>query len=200
MSNFINTKFTGLPFEDHWKESLGCPYLTGSWIIWGAPGNGKTRYAVQLAKYISHFGKVAYDSLEEGRSLSLQTAFINENMIDCSGKMIIMDKVRMADLMAMLEKRRSPDIIVIDSLQYMGLTYAQYTKMIEQYRHKLFILISHADGKKPAGRVASQIHFDAFVKIWVEGFKAFPVSRYGGGTPHIIWEEGAEKYWKGVKI
>ena len=200
MNNFINMNFQGLPFEDKWRDSFGCPYLTGSWIIWGGPGNGKTRFAVQLARYVSQFGKVAYDSLEEGQSLSLQTAFINENMGECPGKMIIMDKVRIPELMAILNRRRSPDIVIIDSIQYMGLNYAQYTKMIEQHRHKLFILISHADGKMPAGRVARQIHFDAFIKIWVEGFKAFPVGRYGGGSHYTIWDEGAEKYWKGVKI
>lgn len=192
--------FQGLQFEDNWLQSFGMPYLTGSWIIWGGPGNGKTRFAVQMGKYMSKFGKVAYNSLEEGRSLSLQSAFKAENMQECSGRMVILDKVRMTELIAMLDKRRSPDIVIIDSLQYMGLNYQQYTRMIEQYRNKLFILISHADGKRPEGRIAKQIHFDAFIKIWVEGFKAFPMGRYGGGEPYIIWEEGADKYWKGVKI
>jgi len=200
MSNFLNMGFKGLPLQDEWKEAFGCPHLTGAWIVWGSPGNGKTRFAVQLGKHLSSFGRVAYNSLEEGRSLSLQSAFKSENMQECSGKMIILDKVRMPELMDMLDKRRSPDIVIIDSIQYMGLTYAQYTRMIEKHRNKLFILISHADGKRPEGRIAKSIHFDAFIKIWVEGFRAFPVSRYGGGSPYTIWPEGAEKYWKGTKI
>lgn len=35
---------------------------------------------------------------------------------------------------------------------------------------------------------------DAFVKIYVEGYIANAVSRYGGKESYIIWEEGAAKY------
>ena len=199
MSNFLNTGFVGMEFEGQWLKSLGRPYLTGSWLIWGNPSNGKTRFAIQLARYLTEFGKVAYNSLEEGFSLSLQTAFRQENMQECSREMIILDKERMPEMIARLEKRRSPDIIIIDSLQYMGLNYAQYTRLTEQFRSKLFILISHADGRRPEGRVAKQIHYDAFIKIWVEGYRAFPTGRYGGSAPYTIWEDGAEKYWKGIK-
>ena len=200
MGNMINMSIEGLPFEDSWEASLGHPFLTGSWIIWGAPGNGKSRFAIQLSKYLTQFGRVAYNSLEEGIGLSLQRAFKAENMQEVDGRMIILDKLRYNDLMALLEKRRSPDIIIIDSLQYMGLNYSQYTKLIEKFKNKLFILVSHSDGKRPEGRIAKQIHFDSFIKIWVEGYKAFPMSRYGGGAPYMIWEEGAEKYWKGKNV
>ena len=44
----LKTKFQLLPFEGDWLESLGCPELTGTWIIWGSSGNGKTRFALQL--------------------------------------------------------------------------------------------------------------------------------------------------------
>lgn len=197
--NMMNMNIKGLPFDGTWEASFGHPMVTGSWIIWGQPGNGKTRFAIQLAKYLSQFGKVAYNSLEEGIGLSLQRAFKQENMQEISGKMIILNKVRHQELMELLMKRRSPDIIVIDSLQYMGMTYSQYSKLIEKFKNKLFILVSHAEGKHPYGRIARQIHFDSFIKIWVEGYRAFPMSRYGGGAPYVIWPEGAEKYWKGAQ-
>jgi hypothetical protein len=28
------------------------------------------------------------------------------------------------------------------------------------------------------------------------GFIAYVESRYGGGKPFLIWEEGAKKYWR----
>jgi hypothetical protein len=73
------------------------------------------------------------------------------------------------------------------------MNYSDYKKLRDNFRGKLFILVSHAEGKLPEGRVAKNIRFDAMVKIWVEGYMAWPVSRYGGGEPYIIWEEGAEK-------
>jgi hypothetical protein len=75
------------------------------------------------------------------------------------------------------------------------MTYNDYKTLRSLFPQKLFILISHAEGKNPAGRVAKSIKYDAFVKIWVEGYRAFAVSRYGGGEPYTIWDEGADEYW-----
>ena len=188
----LNTNIQSLAFEGDWLASLGRPQLTGSWIIWGNPGNGKTRFALQMAKYLTSFGKkVAYNSLEEGASLSMQNAFVDCNMQEVSRRVILLDQEPVSDLIKRLGKKKSPDIVMIDSIQYTGLTYAEYKSLRDRFRNKLFVLISHAEGTKPAGRVARSIHFDAFIKIWVEGYRAFPTSRYGGGDPYTIWEEGA---------
>jgi hypothetical protein len=56
--------------------------------------------------------------------------------------------------------------------------------------------VSHAEGKEPKGNVAKSVRYDAFVKIWVEGYKAFPQSRFGGGNEFVIWPAGAQKYWE----
>ena len=74
LDQVLRTRFKVLPFEGEWKDAIGCPELTGSWIIWGNSGNGKTRFALQLCKYLCQFGRVAYDSLEEGVSVSLVKA------------------------------------------------------------------------------------------------------------------------------
>lgn len=200
MHQFMKNDHLNMDFEDKWLDSFGSPEMSGSWIIWGNPGNGKTRFAIQLARYLSLFGVVVYDSLEEGRSLSLQNAFKSENMLECDGRVFLYDRVRYNELIAFLNKRRSPNIIIIDSLQYMQINYSQYSRLIEQFPGKLFILISHADGRVPEGRVAKRIRFDASVKIWVQGYKAFPTGRYGGGAPFVIWAEGAERFWKGQNI
>jgi hypothetical protein len=195
VSQLMKTTLKGLPFEGDWLASFGKPEITGSWLIWGNSGNGKTRFALQLAKYLTSFCKnVAYDSLEEGVSLSFRNAVSDCGMQECSRRFILLDKEPVPDLIERLEKHKSPDIIIIDTLQYTGLNYADYKILRDRFRNKLFILLSHADGRHPAGRVARSIRYDAFVKIWVEGYRAFPVSRYGGGEPYTIWEEGAENY------
>lgn len=195
VNQLLNTKFRGLPFEGEWLESFGHPELTGSWLVWGNSGNGKTRFALQLAKYLTGFCKVAYNSLEEGVSLSLRTAIEQVNFNGSGRNLVLLDKEPIPELIARLEKPRSPEVIIIDSVQYTGLKYQEYKKLRDRFRRKLFILVSHAEGKMPEGRVAKSIRFDAMVKIWIEGYRAWPVSRYGGGQPYTIWEEGAAKYY-----
>ena len=184
-----------LPFDGEWLNAIGCPELTGSWIVWGCSANGKTRFALQLAKYLSKFVRVAYDSLEEGLSLSMQNAIEEVGMSDAKSNFVLLDKEPIADLMARLKKQRSPQVVIIDSLQYTGLTYADYKMLRDTFRTKLFVFISHADGREPKGNVGRSVKYDAFVKIYVEGYKAIPQSRFGGGKDYVIWEKGAKQYW-----
>lgn len=193
LDQVLRTRFKVLPFEGEWKDSIGCPELTGSWIVWGNSGNGKTRFALQLCKYLCQFGRVAYDSLEEGVSVSLVKAIKETSMMDVRRKFVVLDKEPIDQLTERLEKPKSPDIVCVDSLQYTGMSYEQYKALKERFPKKLFIWISHAEGMLPEGRVAKKVRFDSNVKVFVQAYRAEPVSRYGGGKPYIIWEEGYRK-------
>ena len=193
LDQVLRTRFKVLPFEGEWKDSIGCPELTGSWIVWGNSGNGKTRFALQLCKYLCRFGRVAYDSLEEGVSVSLVKAIKETHMMEVRRKFVVLDKEPIDQLTERLEKPKSPDIVCVDSLQYTGMSYEQYKALKERFPKKLFIWISHADGTLPEGRVAKKVRFDSNVKVFVQAYRAEPVSRYGGGKPYIIWEEGYRK-------
>jgi hypothetical protein len=85
-------KAVTLDFEGAWLQSVGLPELTGSWLVWGNPANGKTRFALQLARYLAGFCRVAYNSLEEGLSLSMREAVINSGMADVARNFILLDK------------------------------------------------------------------------------------------------------------
>lgn len=195
VQDVITKKYKTLPFEGEFLAAIGTPELTGSWLIWGNSGNGKTRFTLQIAKYLTRFGRVAYNSLEEGMSLSFKKALVEVGMEECKRRFVLLDKEDIESLKVRLSHQKSPDIIIIDSLQYSELSYKTYKDLIESYRKKLFIFISHADGKNPEGRVAKKVRFDAMVKIWVEGFAAKAQSRYGGGKEYVIWPEGYERYW-----
>lgn len=195
VTELLNASFEAMPFEGQWQRSLGNPEKTGSWIIWGDSANGKTRCALQLCKYLSQFGRVAYNSLEEGASLSMREAFLQVGMMEAGRRVMLLDKEPVQALFTRLEKHKSPDIVFIDSVQYTGLKYVDYVRLLDRFRKKLFVFVSHADGKLPAGRVAKSIRYDANIKIRVEGYTAFPVSRYGGGEPLVVWDEGAVNYW-----
>lgn len=174
--------------------ALGEVELTGSWIVWGGSANGKTRFALQLAKALAKHVRVAYDSLEEGLSLSMQHAIEDVGFADVKRNFILLDGEGIDELKERLRKQRSPKVVIIDSLQYTGLTYNEYKKLRDEFRSKLFIFISHAEGHNPKGAVANSVKYDAFVKVYVEGYRAYPQSRYGGNVPYTVWPEGAAKY------
>ena len=70
--NVLDARFKTLDFDGEWLSAVGRPQLGGSWMIYGAPKNGKTSLAMKLARYMTRFCRVAYDSVEEGLSLSIQ--------------------------------------------------------------------------------------------------------------------------------
>lgn len=194
VAELLNRQRRVMEFEGEWLDMLGKPEMAGSWIVWGASGSGKTRFVLQLCKYLTQFGRVAYNSLEEGDSESMARAFDEVGMQDVQKRIALLDAEPIKELSERLSRRKSPDIIVIDSLQYTGMTYLDYKAFRAKHRKKLFIFVSHADGREPSGKVAKSVRFDSFVKIRVEGYRAFPASRYGGNKHYDIWAEEAQKY------
>lgn len=184
-----------LPFTGAWFNLVGSPELRGSWIIWGGSGSGKTRLALQLAKYMASFTRVAYNSLEEGLSQSMKLAFEECGMMEVKRKIVLLDQEPISELILRLERPKSPNVIFLDSAQYTGMNYSEYKRLRDAFPTKLFVLVSHGEGKDPAGRVAKSIRFDAYVKIYIEGFRAFAISRYGGGLHYDIWPAEAARYW-----
>lgn len=195
VSDLQQRNFNVLNFDGEFKSAIGDPEVRGTWIIWGNSTNGKTSFALQLAKYLGNFGKVVYNSLEEGASLSMLSAVERVGMMQVNRTFRLLEGESIDELKERLRKDRAIRFVIIDSLQYSGMSYWEYKELRKLYPKKLFIYISHAKGKDPAGSVAESVRYDAFVKIWVEGYKAFAQSRYGGGEPYMIWPEGAKNYW-----
>lgn len=193
-SEMVSKRMLTMAFDGEWLAHVGQPERSGSWLIWGNSGNGKTRYALMLGKYLTGFGRVAYNSLEEGISESLKRAVMDTGLVGVR-RFILLDKEPIAELANRLSRPKSPDIVIIDSIQYSGLNYRDYRQLRDTFRNKLFIFISHADGREPAGRTARSVRYDANIKIYIEGYRAFAASRYGGGDPYTIWEEGAERIY-----
>ena len=89
---------------------------------------------------------------------------------------------------ALSKPMHRPDTVLV--------TFKDYKMLKQRYPNKLFIYISHIDGKEPEGRVAKRIWRDANVVLRVEGYRAFPTSRYESkGTPIDISTELANQYW-----
>ena len=183
-----------LSFDGEYAASFGQPELKGAWLVWAKSGSGKTTFVLKFCKYLTRFGRVAYNTMEEGDSESFKIACQRVSMEEVKNRFFILDKEPIEELKVRLRKHKAPQIIVIDSIQYSQMTYNHYIELKTEFPNVLFIIISHADGKEPKGKVAAAIRYDVSVKIFVEGFRAFTMSRYGGGAPFDIWKEGADKY------
>ena len=186
--NVLTAKFEVAEFDGAFLASFGKPELRGAWIIYGGSGSGKTSFVMQVCKYLTRFRRVAYDSLEQGLSLSLQKAWERVGMEEVGNRIILLNKESLKDLRLRLAKKQ-------------GLKMSDYINLRNDFPDKLFIFVSHEKGGQPDGKLAQKIRYDSDIKIRVEGYKAFVTTRYEvaergeGGADFIIWEQGAQDYW-----
>jgi hypothetical protein len=200
--NVLGARFKVADFTGEWLASFGRPELRGAWIIFGTSGGGKTHLALALLKYLSGFvERVAYDTLEQGLSLSFQNAWRDAAMHEAGTRVVMLDREPIEKLRERLKRRKSPDVIVVDSLTALsGFTRPVFTGLINDFPDKLFIFVAHEEGGKPYPAIAQHVRKLAEIKVRVEGYKAFVTTRFQsesgeGGADFVIWEWGAENYW-----
>lgn len=206
-SQIKQMRFNTVDLPGEWKEALGTPELNGSWIVYGASGNGKSTFLIEMAKTLSAFAKVAINSLEEGVRCSLQQKIIDLRVSD-DHDILFLRPETLSELRIRLKKRRAPRIVIIDSLQYFmkspedtrPIDTSDYWDLMQEFPDVLFIFNSHMDGNLPAGSTAKKIQYHSDIKIKVDHFVAFVISRYGEGGSYTVWMEGAQKYWTDLQL
>lgn len=187
---FLDKKFVVLPFDGRFEASFGRPESNFSMIIYGESGNGKTEAEVQICKYLTKFGNVYFNSTEQGISLSLQTSWERNEMRDVDGTIQIAHKESFDTMVLRLKKRKSANVVFIDSIQHSGISFQMWKRLRIMFPKKIFVLISHAKGGLPKGAGAQDIMFDVDIKCEVRDFVLYPDSRFGGGSAFMVYEEG----------
>jgi hypothetical protein len=179
------------------KDSLGDIEDAFTAIVYGRSGHGKTNFTIKVIKELTHAldARAIYNSLEEGHGKTIQDLAIRHNLQEHGNYIKFVDNEPFVEFLKRLQKKNSPKIGVIDSVQYMNLTFDEYKQLKEGCRKKILLFISHEEGGKPKGSVAKAIQYDANIKIRVEGFIAFVTSRYGGNKNYVIAEDRAKNFW-----
>jgi len=193
INTLLKKKFDVYEFSDEWYESFNSPEKNFKALIYGLPGNGKTEFCIKWAKYLTKFGKVYYNSHEQGISKSLQDAAVRNALDEVAGKLIFGNKETLTEMTDRLGRRNSPKIVFIDSLDYMNLTDGQYKVLTERFPRKAFVIICWEKSNTPQSNYAKKIEYMADIKIRVQDFIAYPRCRFGGNIPFVIWDKPRKK-------
>lgn len=188
VNDLLGAKFKTWDFEGEWLESFGEPEYNFSMHIYGYKKQGKTELAMRLAKYLTRFGKVYYNSFEQGKSKSLQDAAKRNNIGEVSGKLVFGNRDSYQDMFNKL-KNGNHRFCIIDSRDYIDLTFEQWKELTEAFPRKSFILLGWEKSGKPDGDHARKISHTVDIIVHVKNFVATPFSRFGGNEPLVIWEK-----------
>ena len=128
--HIINKAYPSLAFEGEWKEVFGCPSDPFTMLVYGLPKNGKTNFMMKFSKYLTQFGKVWYNSIEEGDCLTIKEAFIRCRMDELEpGKFMMGDRYFFQDMVEYLKGRNKGKFVIIDSRDFINLTCQQFKKL-----------------------------------------------------------------------
>lgn len=199
IDNLLRKQYVRLAFSGAWSEAFGNPVLGGSWFIYGNPSNGKSSFVQQLARYLAELGlRVEYVALEEGAEDTMKAAALRAGWKSAGRRLKVREPLEFGEFAEIVKKPKSADVFIVDSIQYFGedVRFKQYLELRRKNPKKLFVYISHVNGRQPDGKAAIKVMRDSALKIWVEGFRAISKGRYIGPKGYYtIWEERAEQYW-----
>jgi len=210
-NNILTTKHKTMPFTGEWLDSFGTPATTGSWIVYGTSGSGKTGFALKLAKYLTNFDRVLYWGLEQGNSQTFQKSWKREKMAECGNSITVADEEASFEMIIKkMSQRKGFGILIIDSLTPLryytesvngelvakNFNTTQYERFRKRMKGKLIIWLSHEKNGIPDTKVGDYILKLADLKMRVEGFTVMTNSRAGDKMKDfIIWKKGADEYF-----
>ncbi|WP_312388729.1 hypothetical protein [Chryseobacterium sp.] len=188
--------FKKFEFTDLWLKAFGSPEKGGLWYLGGGEKNGKSTFALMLAKYLTKFEKVLYISAEEGISDAMVNAMKFAGISDSERNFHIVDYEPWEDIQERLSSRYCQKIVFIDNATMYRdeVTKKMVSELKQKHSNKLIILICHEEKGVPDNAIASHWRKLSKIIIQAEGLKALISGRCPGGQLNIN-EEKAQLYW-----
>jgi hypothetical protein len=163
LSQMKEKNFDIYNFSEEYANLMGNPSKNFSMIIYGESGHGKSTWSIDFSNYLAlNFGKLLYNSSEEGFSYSLQnklSKYDNENIE-------ISEFKRFKDLKATIRGNKY-NFVVIDSLNDMELTEEQFTELINMGIGIIFILQATKGGNFKG---SNKFAHDTDIRIKLENY------------------------------
>ena len=158
-------KFTTLPFQGKWNIFFGNPSFNFYCVLSGMPGEGKSTFAIQFAKYLAdNIGRVIYISSEEGFSKTFNDKVLNNNAE--SQYFDVADLKTFDDIIRKVAPEKY-NFIFIDSLDNMKIDVDKMKKIRKQYQNSAIITISQST-KGGQMRGSNELVHDCDIAVKVE--------------------------------
>lgn len=194
-SQVVKKKRIVYPFEGKFRESFGSPECFAKWFVTGPSYSGKSSFLFMLCHYLTTFGKLDYDSFEEGDAQTVADKINSHGLLEREGNWRLLAKVPVHQFHQRLSGKKSAVFGVLDSLQHSQIRTSEYIDLVNTLcnpkKKKSLLFVSHWE----KNTFTKFVKHDCDIKIEVIGFVANVQSRYGGNKPFLIWEDGAKKYW-----
>lgn len=187
-------KFESIDLPPEWMVHLGEDIVKRfDLCVTGDAGHGKSTYVLKLCKVLSRFGKVFYNSAEQGFSQTLKTNIKIVDLTAQSGRIMFGDRLSFEELKAKLKtKTFHCSYLVIDSRDYMSLTFKQFQELKELRPKTMGIIVVcwSNGGSRPTSTDGGAIHYACDIKVHVEDFAAYASTRFGASEPYVIYDKG----------
>ena len=179
-------------FEGVWADNFGHPPVGSKWMIWGESAGGKSTFVMQLAKYLTKFGRVDYYPDEEGMNSESLQRRLQMCKMETEDRFKVCAAEGYKEILEDMKRRRSADVYIFDSWQTMGFTYTQFMDLKRFFPGKTMIWVSRSLRDEPMGNSAIKAKFDCDLKVFVKGYAATCLGRFqpAAGSQYIIWQEG----------
>ncbi|MFY7826902.1 MAG: hypothetical protein ACOVQ4_07245 [Flectobacillus sp.] len=199
VGNIFKIKHRSFVFLEPWSLAFGkAPSCTGVWLIYGKSKNGKTSFALMLAKFLATLvKKLLYISAEEGLDKEFVKAIKRAGITPNDKNLNFTEYLTLEALKAMLRKRGSPEVIMIDNIDFYRseLNNTTFKELTVEFPSKLFIFLAHEERNEPYPSLAKACQRAAKSIVRIKGLKAIVSGRLGDGGTYTIDEEKAKLYW-----
>lgn len=190
LKTLLEHKFEVIEIQQReWLSVFGShPDVGFMMLIYGPSGSGKTTFCLLLSRYLSTLGKVYYNSLEQGFSKSFQDQVVRAGITSDEEVRFMIGSRDELHIMRQKLLNGRPRFVVIDSLQFIDMTVAEFKDLRRSNPRCCFVLISWEASGKPKGDVAKALEYISDVKVRVKDGVATSMSRYGATQPYRIFK------------
>ena len=163
----------------------------GMWLISGKEKNGKTSFALMLAKSLASNHKVVYVSAEEETDDSFVAAMRRAG-ITVSDRIKWEEYLPFESIIEQYSKVRTADFIFIDNLTAYTdeVRRADILKVKKSFpAGKTLVFVAHEEGNRPDPESALAVSKFAKIKFRVVSMNVMVTSRYANGGGNIVIDE-----------
>lgn len=196
VKNLYDKKFKTWPFSGIFQKAMDMPETNGVWLVYGPEKNGKTWFALMLAKYISSFERTLYVSAEEGTGRDFIDACKRANIETNNSQLKFSEYIPLDELDEKLSQRKAPKVVFLDNTTVYAdeLKGGMIIRLARKHEDKLFVFIAHEEKGEPYTAAAKMARKLAKIIVRVQGLTAHISGRCTGGKISID-ETKSALYW-----